>query len=256
MKSYLKKYIPQKGRTFLRKLYQNLSWPFYLGLKYSCPCCKTKFRKLLPFWGRKNTRCPRCSSIDRYRLLWLYLQDRTSILSEKLKILHFAPEAALSRNLKRQKNLHYITADSYASFIDGICTKPDYILDIGEIGFPDNSFDVVICNHVLEHVKDDLRAMREIYRVLKKKGWAILQVPIDQSIETTLEDSNVVSIEERNRLYGSPHHVRLYGKDYITRLQNVGFRVRVDPYVRLISPLKINKYCLNPYEDIYVASKE
>jgi ubiquinone/menaquinone biosynthesis C-methylase UbiE len=169
--------------------------------------------------------------------------------------LHFAPEEVFYKKFKRMPNLNYIAADSLISFIDGLCNRPDVAMDICDIRFPDESFDVVICNHVLEHVRNDGKAMREIYRVLRYGGWAILQVPIRKDQEKTLEDPNIVTDADRFRFYGSPDHVRFYGKDYKNKLESVGFKVNIDSYVQSIPPYLVQRYRLDKNEDIYIVYK-
>ncbi len=256
IKNKLKRIIPAEIRFQMRAIWQSITWPFYSGSKYFCPCCKTGFRIFLHFYGQDNVRCPRCNSLDRHRLQWLYLQNRTGFFSESLNVLHFAPEAVFSRNFKHMPNLNYITADALLTFIDGLCIRPDIVMDICDIRFPSESFDVIICNHVLEHVKDDRKGLSEIFRVLKVGGWAILQVPIRLDLEKTLEDPNIVSAADRSILYGSPDHVRFYGRDYKIKLESVGFSVNIDKYIQDIPPNLVRRYSLNPQEDLYIAKKE
>lgn len=255
LKGKLKKHFSQKQRAKLRAIYQKAMLPLYLGSTYYCPCCHTGLRKLLPFYGTENTRCPNCNSIARYRLYWLYLKRKTDLFHSRRKILHFAPEAALSRNLKKMPNLNYITADLLASFIDNMCVKPDVIMDVCNIKFPSNTFDVVLCNHLLEHVPDDRKAMCEVYRVLKPDGWALMQVPINEELSETHEDPAIVSKSDRAHHYGNPDHLRLYGKDYKSKLESVGFKVKTKNYIYELDPQEIDKYQLIDKETLYIAKK-
>ena len=211
----------------------------YIGKSFECPICKGHFRKFLP-WGRiqrKNAMCPRCNSLERHRLIFRYLQDRTDFFKSNLKILHFAPELCLQGIFKLLPNLEYISAD-----LNDPSAKMK--MDITDIRFDDNTFDCVLCSHVLEHVVDDHKAMRELYRVLKPKGWAILQVPIMS--ERTFEAETIKSPEQRLKYFGQEDHVRIYGLDYKNRLENAGFIVKLDPYLHEQSDDIINRYRLVP----------
>jgi SAM-dependent methyltransferase len=248
--------IPQQARLFFRSIWQPLAWPFLLGSTYYCCCCNTSFRKFLYFYGKDNVRCPRCYSIDRYRLEWLYLKNRTDFFCKQYKVLHFAPEAVLSRKFKFMKNLDYTTADLMVSFMDFFCVRPDVIMDVENITFPDNTFDVVLCNHVLEHVPDDKKAMSEIFRVLKPGGWAMLQVPIDKNMPHTFEDPKIILPEDRLKHFGSPDHLRQFALDYKNRLEGIGFTVTVDGYVRELSRDIVEKNRLDINEDMYIVRKK
>lgn len=217
-----------------------------------CPCCNNWFNKFLPFGGkhrvRPNARCPVCGSLERHRLLWSYCKTNTNLFSDKLKVLHFAPEYIIQKELKSMPNIDYISADLNS---DLAMVK----MDITNISFEENAFDVILCNHVLEHILDDGLAMRELYRVLKPGGWAILQVPIDNSRENTFEDPAVVTPEERQRVFGQYDHVRIYGLDYEKRLRAAGFHVKVDDYVKTIGADEIKKHALMEGENIYLCTK-
>jgi predicted SAM-dependent methyltransferase len=143
---------------------------------------------------------------------------KTNLFRDPLKMLHFAPEPSLEYIIKKHKNIGYLTADLNQ---EGVMEK----IDITQIPYPDDSFDVILCNHVLEHIPDDRLAMREIYRVLSPGGWAVLQVPVAKNLDTTYENSGVTSKEEREKFFGHWDHVRIYGKDYTGRLENSGFEV-------------------------------
>ena len=175
---------------------------FYMGNALACPICTKQFRKFLPFGviPRKDAQCPHCGSLERHRLLWLYLQSRTDLFSKSVRLLHFAPEECFQNVFKKSKTMEYISADLYAH-------NAMIKMDITDIKFQDNIFDVVLCNHVLEHIVDDEKAMKELYRVLKPDGFAILQVPIDTTTEITLEDFSITSPEERLHHYGQEDHV-------------------------------------------------
>ena len=128
-------------------------------------------------------------------------------------------------------------------------------MDITNIPFDKNSIDVIFCSHVLEHVLDDIRAMEELYRVLKHGGWAILDVPLDKGKEKTFEDISITSWEQRERFFGQGDHVRLYGLDYKRRLENAGFLVEVIPFWKELDSRTIKKYSVSENQDIYICMK-
>jgi len=209
------------GIDTVRKFLTHLK---YMGRQFACPICGGHFRKFLTAGviPRPNAQCPQCGSFERHRLLWLYLYDRTNLFQKHLRILHIAPEPCIEHALKRLPNLEYLTAD---------ISNPLAMLqmDITQIPFSDNSFDVILCVHVLEHIVNDRQAMRELYRVLRPEGWGILQVPIYG--ETTDEDASITNPQERLRRFGQEDHVRIYGSDYKNRLEDAGFTVTVDHFL-------------------------
>jgi SAM-dependent methyltransferase len=189
------------------------------GDAVQCPCCAGHFRSFSGSGG--NARCPRCWSLARHRTLYLFLRD-AGLLRPSLRVLHIAPEEGIYRHLRG--NAGYVPADLFA----GIRSARQFSVE--EIPYPDDSFDLVLCSHVLEHVPDDVRAMREFRRVLASTGRAILQHPIKLTLANTFEDDAISSPEERERAYGQHDHLRLYGRDFGDRLQSVGFDVEVIRY--------------------------
>lgn len=226
----MKKLISLITRIFPRQMLIRFSYlfsllirPFYWGNKVECPICGGHFRKFLPYgYGEAmdNRLCPKCLSLERHRLLWLYLKEKTGFFTDNLKVLHFAPEQPFLKRFRALKNLDYTTAD-----IDSPIA--DLNLDITEMNIPDNQYDVLICNHVLEHVDNVDKAFSEIKRVLKPGGWAILMVPINPDVDT-FEDPSVTDPEERKRLFGQYDHVRQFGRDYADVLSKAGFKVTAD----------------------------
>lgn len=181
------------------------------------PICGGHFAALLPTTkGRANAWCPRCKSSERHRLLWLYLERETSILRDPVRVLHMAAEPGLSRRLKSLPNVDYTSADLFDN-------QSMVRADITDLPFDDASFDVVLCNHVLEHIDDDQQAMRELSRVLRPQGCAIMQHPVDLGRETTYEDPSVTDPVERDRVFFQHDHVRIYGRDFEARLRANGF---------------------------------
>ncbi|MEH6681877.1 MAG: methyltransferase domain-containing protein [Sediminicola sp.] len=191
------------------------------GNTYEDPIDGKRFREFLPYgYGtqRGNVLSPSTLSLERHRLLWLFLRERTDFFSKPYKLLHFAPEQAFYKRFRKQANLEYTTTDLNSPLAD---VKAD-ILDLP---FPDNSFDVLFCNHVLEHIPNDLKAMQELHRVMRTGGWGILQIPQDLTRATTFEDASITDPKERAKIFGQYDHVRIYGRDYFERLRQVGFQV-------------------------------
>lgn len=247
-KSFAKKVIPEKYHHSFREIRRQCVSLYLCGYRFTCPICGGHFRKLLPFGvkPRPNARCPRCGSLERHRLLWLYLKAKTNLFADDLKFLDIAPMDCLQRKFRAMPNLDYISVDLESPIA---MVK----MDITDMQFPSNYFDCIICYHVLEHIFDDRKAMAEIFRVLKPGGWAILQVPILR--DKTFEDPSVTAPEDRERIFGQRDHVRIYGLDYRDRLEAVGFNVKVDDYVKQLSEDAIKKYGLMEDETIYFCSK-
>jgi teichuronic acid biosynthesis glycosyltransferase TuaH len=194
------------------------------GRAVECPVCRSRFRRLVPFSGGRDHACPRCSSLARHRRTILFLRRSTTLYSQPARVLHVAPEHGLRRELSRLPHIDYVTADLLA---DDVMTK----MDITAIDYPDESFDVILCSHVLEHVLDDRRAMRELRRVLRADGWALINVPSDPDRSEVYEDASIVSPLDRLRHFGQEDHVRVYSTDgFLGRLREAGFAVEIDPF--------------------------
>ena len=227
---------------------------FLKGNKYKDPIDGKSFRKFLPYgYGkqRENALSPSTLSLERHRLMWLFLRDDTEffISKEKIKTLHIAPEQCFLDLFRKQNNLEYITSDLESPIAD-------VKADICNLPFDDNSFDVVFCNHVLEHIMDDTKAMQELYRVLKKGGFGIFQIPQDLSREKTFEDNTITNRRERAEIFGQYDHVRVYGRDYFKKLRSVGFEVDEIDYTKKITEEKLEKYCLMKNEILPVCYKK
>lgn len=196
------------------------------------PVNKKSYRLFLPYgYGkqRSNALCPGTFSLERHRQLWLWLENETDFFSKKLSVLHIAPEQCFISRFKKQKNLDYVTADLHSPIVD-------VKADICHLPFADNAFDVILCNHVLEHIPDDAKAMRELYRVLRPGGFGVLQVPLKNSLDKTFEDPGITDPKERQRLFGQYDHVRQYGMDYFHRLEEAGFRTERNYYSKKFTP--------------------
>jgi SAM-dependent methyltransferase len=221
------------------------------GNRYTDPIDGKSFRKFLPYGyenQRDNVLSPSTLSLERHRLLWLYLKNETDFFRAPKKVLHFAPEQAFYKRFRNQKNLDYTTTDLNSPLAD-------VKADICNLPFKDNEFDVIFCNHVLEHIPDDTKAMQELYRILKKGGMAILQIPQDLNREKTFEDDSITDRKERAKIFGQYDHVRIYGRDYFDKLRSVGFRVIEEDYTKKIAPELVDKYRLAPGEIIPICFK-
>ena len=225
---------------------------FYKGDNFQDPIDGRKYRKLLPYGykgrQRENALAPASLSLERHRLLWLYLQKRSNFFSEKQSVLHVAPEQCFYGRFRKMKNLDYLTADLDSPIAD-------VKMDIHDIQYEDNHFDVVFCNHVLEHIPNDKKAMQELYRVLKKGGFGIFQIPQDLSRATTFEDDSITDKKQRAEIFGQYDHVRIYGRDYFDQLRAVGFRVDEVDYTRTLTPDEVDRYRLAPGEILPVCYK-
>lgn len=226
---------------------------FLKGNKFTDPIDGKSFRMFLPYgYGnqRNNVLSPSTLSLERHRLLWLYLQNETNFFTsnKKLKVLHFAPEQEFYKRFKKQRNIDYTTTDLLSPLAD-------VKADICNLPFEDNSFEIIFCNHVLEHIPDDTKAMQELYRVMKPNGWGIFQIPQDLSRETTFADDSITDAKERAKIFGQYDHVRVYGRDYFDKLRSIGFKVEEVDYTSKLSPELVKKYCLAKGEIIPVVRK-
>lgn len=224
---------------------------FLSGKNYTDPIDGKSFRKFLPYGyetQRPNVLSPSTLSLERHRLLWLYLKNETDFFTAPKKVLHFAPEQAFYKRFRKMKNLDYTTTDLESPLAD-------VKADICDLPFEDNSYDIILCNHVLEHIPDDTKAMQELYRVLKKDGMGIFQIPQDMNRETTFEDNSITDKKERAKIFGQYDHVRVYGKDYFDKLRSIGFKVDEVDYTSKLSDEEIKKYCLTKGEILPICYK-
>ena len=221
-----------------------LRWGFK-GNTFTDPIDQSQYRKFLPYGYvklRKNALCPGTLSLERHRLLWLYLERNTSFLTDSLKVLHVAPEQIFFKKFSKISHWQYITTDlksPLAAVKADICHLP----------FDTNTFDLIFCNHVLEHIPNDKKAMRELYRVLKKKGTAILQVPLEEGRVNTFEDNTITDKKERTRIFGQYDHVRIYGQDYYERLSKTGFEVSAVDVLSQLSKAERYRYGLKGVDE-------
>ena len=221
------------------------------GNNYTDPIDGKSYKKFLPYGyedQRENVLSPSTLSLERHRLLWLYLKNETNFFTDTLKVLHFAPEQAFYKCFRKLKNIEYTTTDLNSPLAD-------VKADICNLPFKDSSYDVIFCNHVLEHIPDDTKAMQELYRVLKPGGWGIFQIPQELERETTFEDNSITDKKERAKIFGQYDHVRIYGRDYFNKLRSIGFTVEEQDYTNALSKEDVNKYRLAQGEIIPIVRK-
>jgi SAM-dependent methyltransferase len=269
LKGWAKALIPQRYRLLRYEWYEALRYYpellFSLGIRFECPFCHWRFRRLR--WAgfdypvlkemdvvgaicHPDDVCPRCMSNARERLVYCYLRDRTSMFSGGLKVLHIAPEPHLEQALRRVPGIQYVSGDLAK-------TRVSVRLNVMQLPFSDDAFDLIICNHVLEHVEDDQVAMRELYRVLRPRRPALLQVPIGRALRETLEDPTAVSEGERIRRFGQRDHVRLYAAgNYLHRLEKAGFRVDCSRAVDCLGEETVRRYALIWDEPVFACRRE
>ena len=248
--SLLIRYIPRKYLLHFSGVGLRVMGFFYIGNEVECPICNHAYRKFLPY-GRINPRpnalCPSCLSLERHRLIWLYLREKTDFFKKPLSVLHIAPEQCFMKQFEAVHKVNYITAD-----IESPLAKVK--MDIHEMPFADNTFDAVLCNHVLEHVTSDIKAMEEIRRVLKPGGWAIVQVPFFSPVpDQTVEDQSIVTPREREIHFGQDDHVRKDGKDYTQRIERSGLKAQPDRFALELS--NADRYGISSNEIIYKVVK-
>lgn len=225
----------------------------YMGRGRECPICGARRRKFLPYGyvtSREDALCPRCLSLERHRMIWLWLERHSDLFASRPRMLHIAPEVSLMRHFKR----HY--KDNANNYITADLESPlaDMHFDVQHIPMDDRSIDVVMCNHLLEHVADDRLALRELYRIMKPGGWGIMLVPEDRTRTSTFEDDTITDPEERTRLFGQYDHRRVYGLDYDERLHDAGFMVERIPAASLVNDEEHHLYAIGG-DDLVVVRK-
>ena len=222
----------------------------YAGRGVECPVCGARYRRFLPYGyviSRANALCPRCLALERHRLMWLYLVRETDFFTARPRVLHVAPEHCFIRRFERLLGDRYVTAD-----LESPLAKVK--MDIQHIPFPEESFDVIFCNHILEHVEDDRLALREMYRVMRPGGWGILLSPVNYDRAVTYEDPSITDEAGRQRAFGQKDHVRDYGRDYPDRLAEAGFAVESIDYAATLTPEEVARYALR-HEIVYLVRK-
>ena len=216
LKRIIKMLLPQ---SLLFRFEEKLRWPlglYYRGDKHQCLICSVRLSTFIKLDNGESV-CPRCGSLPRTRRLWQLLFNDWKIRG---KVLHFSPSRSMYRRLSKSNIIDYLSTDFENEFL------ADRKYDITQIGEPEHTFDFIICYHVLEHIEEDTLAMKELYRVLKPGGKAIIQTPFKKG--DIYENAAVQSPEERKIHFGQEDHVRIYSVDGLeSRLENVGFQVEV-----------------------------
>ena len=229
----------------------------YLGKGKQCPLCGCQRRRFLPYGyvtSRENALCPNCLSLERHRLLWLWLVRESDIGRGAMalpKMLHIAPEVALMRKFKK---MYASTPDRYVT-ADLESPLADMHFDVQQIPLEAESFDAVICNHIMEHVEDDSKALRELYRIMRRGGWGVILSPVELEREKTFEDDTITDPAERTRIFGQYDHRRIYGRDYAARLREAGFEVYDIDYKNELSKAEQELYAL-PTDHLYIVCKQ
>lgn len=236
----------------MRKAFLFLKFLFRKN-KTECPICHYRSPEFAtyPIKNRKNAQCHDCGSFERHRLIWLYLNSNTKLFhGDAINILHFAPEKMFRNIFTSKPYITYHCCDLNPEDFDFYVSKQDMV----NLTYANNSFDVILCSDVLEHIQDDKKAMSELYRVMKPGGWGIFQVPVRDQ-EKTYEDHTITDPSEREKHFGQNDHVRWYGNDYPDRLRNAGFVVKEEDYKSSLSREEILKYGLAASGKVYYCEK-
>lgn len=248
---FVLQHVPRKQIQRVVHLCTPVMGLFYAGRGVECPVCGSRYRKFMPYGyvnSRENALCPHCLTLERHRLMWLYLKNETSFFDAPARVLHIAPEFCFIRRFAKEPLLDYVTADLESPLAQ-------VKMDVQHIPFEDDAFDVIFCNHILEHVEDDRLAMQELFRVMRPGGWGILLSPVNPERETTYEDPSITDPLERERHFGQKDHLRDYGRDYAQRLREAGFQVEEIDYMRHLDPARAKCHGLRP-ETIYLVRKK
>jgi SAM-dependent methyltransferase len=239
IKNIYKKLVTEKKRNNVRRFILKLAYPFFLGDTYYCNCCEKSFRKFYSkgYIRRPNAQCPYCGSLERVRLLDLYLTHELNLYNtSNIRVLHFAPENVLFKKLS-SLDIEYVDADINPA-------NARFIVDITNIGYQNDYFDLIICSHVLGHVRDEPGAIQELHRVLKRNGTALIMTLLNQNRETTFEDPEITLPEDRLKYYGEPDLCRLHGLDFQDRLARQGFVVELIDYREKLPAVTLDRNCL------------
>lgn len=227
-----------------------IKW-YFKGTRFTDPIDGSSYRKFLPYGYQKireNALCPGTLSLERHRFLWLYLERETNFINNAIKVLHVAPEQVFYQKFKTFSHWEYTTTDLHSPLAE-------IKADLCELPFQDNYYDLILCNHVLEHIPEDQKAMQEMYRVLKPGGTLIAQVPLEENRTQTFEDNSITDKATRTEIFGQYDHVRIYGTDYYTRLESVGFDSHAIDFLKKLTSQEKQKFALPYSEKIPIAIK-
>ncbi len=247
-----RRFIPAGGRWWLRRQYLRLRGWWYAGEQVACPCCGGRFRKFLPMvqgdFPRAGAVCPACTAMERHRMLMLFVERATELPCQPARVLYFAPEPGIDQRFRSWAHLDYVSAD---------LSSPVAMahFDIQRIPYAEASFDSIFCAHVLAHVPDDRRALRELYRVLRPGGVLYLLDRPDERLPHTLEAATPLSAAERAARFGQADRWRRYGRDFTARIEAVGFAVQEEAFAERLSPEEVQRYGLRTDERIYICRK-
>lgn len=249
-----------KFRTHRSKQAKKVALAQFKGDEVTCPICNSHYKIFAPYGVKKrsNARCHNCGSMERHRLLYLYLRSRLDLLNNTgtvIRLLHFAPEKMFHELFSHAPGIAYTPCDLFPEEYNYGGKVPIVKVDITQIPFQDASFDFILCNHVLEHIPDDKKAMAELYRVMASGGKGIFQVPLGRERLVTYEDPTITDPQEREKAFGQKDHVRLYGQDYAERLADAGFNVNADTYLQDFTEAERYRYGLPNAEKIYLCTK-
>lgn len=219
----------------------------FLGRRVRCPCCGWTFRGFTRggagLRARPDGYCPRCAAKQRHRRIWLYLREHTDLFTTPTRLFHVSPKYSLARRFARLPTIDAVGLD----LVPG--PYVDVVADLRRVPLPTATFDAAICVHVLEEIEDDATAMRELHRVLRPGGWALVTVPTRMD-QPTYEDPTIVTPRDRRRAFGERAHVRVYGHDLGDRLRSAGFHVEVDLATAIDLPTR-DRYGLRDDENIF-----
>jgi len=218
---FIRRFVPKPLQGPLLRVVPWVKKAAYYGRRRYCPVCRSHLRRFIhsPYHPEVGGLCPVCWSLSRQRMAWLFLDDHPELFeANPCRVLHVAPEEVLERRFRACPGVDYLS-------IDLASPRAMQLMDVTALELDDASTDVIFCSHVLEHVQDDHKALREFFRVLRPGGGLVLMIPHSTELATTLEDPSVVTSEDRYRVYGWYDHVRLYGMDAIDRIRQAGFEV-------------------------------
>ena len=237
--------VPRRYRYLARATWCHTMSPLFAGDMVECPVCGKSSRRWISL-GYDEGLCPRCLSEPRHRMIILYMLNELDLATKQLRILHFAAEYCFIRRFRHMPNINHVVADLDPSH-GGVK------MDITDIPLEPDTVDLVVCSHVLEHVQDDAKAMRELRRVLRPGGTALIMCPVEQERPTTYEDPSIVTPEARREAFHQNDHVRIYGADFSDRLGAAGFEVKPDRYGQRLGE-QAARYGLRPKATLYVCT--